>query len=368
MIPVSKPYISEDDIDSINRVVASGWISSNSPVIKKFENNWHSIHNKGNWLAVCNATNGLEIALRANNIGVGSKVLVPDITFAASINAILNVGAKPLICPVDKNLLIDLDIAYKTAKEYKADALLAVGLYNKTLSVEKLKKFSKDNISVICDWAEVNPLSKNSKEIWNSFTTVYSFFANKFITTGEGGICGFPSKKLYNTALLIRDHGMDPDKRYWHKIQGMNCRMTAFQAALGISQLSKLDFFINDRNRIFSKYKELLSNIEFIELDNHLLNNDPPWLNNIFLLPKYDETYRNKIITKLFENNIESRPVFYPLQSMPLYKNYKVLGLDYSDSQKALRGISLPTFVGLEDNKINHICKTLEKILKLNNF
>ena len=104
---------------------------------------------------------------------------------------------------------------------------------------------------------------------------------------------------------------MDPDKRYWHKIKCMNYSMTAFQAVLGISQLSKLDFFINDSNRIFSKYQELLSNINAIEFDNYLLNNDPPWLSNIFLLTKYDETYRNKVFTKLFENNIESRPVVF---------------------------------------------------------
>ena len=358
MIPVSQPSLNKEDIESLNNAIKGGWISSTSPSVKEFEKKWKDLNNQGDWLAVSNGTSAIELALRAHGITNGKTVIVPDITFAATINAVLNVGARPIICPVNSELLICPNNLNQIINKQKVDAIIPVSLYNKDPDFNLLKSIRDQNITVICDWAESNPLSENAYKYWSMFTVTYSLFANKFITTGEGGLVGFSSKEVFERAKSIRDHGMDSYKRYWHIMQGMNCRMTGIQAILGISQLERLKSFIKKRVEISEFYFEHLTNLKGIKYDKPNDVSNPPWINNIFLDNNYEEVDRDKLMKKLLEKGIETRPIFYPLHKMKCYKNYKI-NLNYDNSYKSLRGISLPTFCDISKEQIKYICKQI---------
>jgi len=186
----------------------------------------------------------------------------------------------------------------------------------------------------------------------------FSFYANKNLTTGEGGICLTNDLKLFEKMQVLRDHGMNKSKRYFHELVGFNYRMTNMQAAIGCAQMEKIDFLLSEREKIMNIYNSFLS--EYVKLPTTLKDTKSVcWLYSI-LLP--DEVDRNEIIHKLSELGIESRPLFFPLNTMPPYSNFK-LNENKIAKNISSRGINLPTFVGITEKEIEFISKSLLGIL-----
>ena len=242
----------------------------------------------------------------------------------------------------------------------KTKAIILVHLYGSSYNLNEIKNIKKKyKIKIIEDCAEaIGTKFDNSYTGSVGDVSTFSFYGNKTITTGEGGLVGFSSKEVFERAKSIRDHGMDSHKRYWHIMQGMNCRMTGIQAILGISQLERLKSFIKKRVEISEFYFENLTNLKGIKYDKPNDVSNPPWINNIFLDNNYEEVDRDKLMKNLLEKGIETRPIFYPLHKMKCYKNYKI-NLNYNNSYKSLRGISLPTFCDISKEQIKYICKQI---------
>ena len=182
------------------------------------------------------------------------------------------------------------------------------------------------------------------------------------MTTGEGGIVSIPDASTYEKAKILRDHGMDPQKRYWHIIPGSNYRMTAMQASLGRSQLKNLNASISHKSKIFQWYIEYLDHSDNYKLyyneEVHSSSN-PPWLVTIFLNSKaYSLDDRNYLMQSLLSAGIETRPSFYPLSSMPCYKQY-CTNFTYDNSRESLVGLSLPFFDFLTRDEVRYICKQI---------
>ena len=300
------------------------------------------------------------MALKALNIGVNDEVIVPDLSYAATINAVINVGAKPVLSEIDlETWCIDpKKIIQKITKKTKA--IICVHLYGNPCDMKELIKIKKKyNLYLIEDAAESFGSKYNGKYTGTmSDIGCISFFGNKTVSTGEGGCCLTNSKKINDKLLLLRNNGIDKKKNFFSKLSGLNFRMTNIQAAIGYAQLKNLTLHFKRRNSIEIFYDKKLGNLEnFLRQKIKNGNHKVEWLYTLIL----KNCKINHLIKYLKINGIETRRVFYPFHQMKIYKNYKPKKFDGSNSNFIFRnGISLPTFFELKNNEQK---KIIEKIL-----
>ena len=352
LIPISVPYLEKEDIINCQSALADNWISSKGSFITQFEDNLSEVLG-GNVLTVTNGTVAIELALKALGLTNGAKVGVPDFTFAATINAVLNVGAVPVILPVDKHSW-KITSSYDQLIDCKLDGIVLVNIYGLQYSSSEIKKFKLSCNTVVVDSAEALAPNIYRNKIHIDAIT-YSFFANKILTTGEGGAVGFTSKEAYQKSLIIRDHGMSVKTKYWHDHVGSNYRMTNLQAALGSNQILRLNDILKKRKYIFNLYNDQFDNHKCKPiLHQNMKLNGSPWLYTV----QFDEAINvSDILSYLMSNLIEARPVFYPLSAMKIYEMY--VPSNFEPCYRNISGISLPTFIGLDDEKITKITSVL---------
>jgi perosamine synthetase len=365
-IPLAKPVFDGNELEYVTDCLKSGWISSQGKYVAKFETEFGEYVENENTLAVSNGTVALHLALAALGIGPNDEVILPNLTFAAPANAVIYQGATPVFCDVDRQtLMLDVSAAEKLITN-KTRAIIPVHLYGFAADMDKLINLaSKYNLYLIEDCAEAFGTRFKNKHVGNfSDIATFSFFGNKTITTGEGGMMMFRDQAVLKTARILRDHGMNPSKRYWHDVVGYNYRLTNIQAAVGLAQLERATLFVNMKRTIANLYIEHLQNIDEIRLpfeDDDIYNSY--WLFTIVLDRKYS-IRRNFILEQLAVNGIEARPIFYPLHEMPPYFKYIKKDASYEVSKEISEcGISLPSSYSLGESEVLFICNTLKKIL-----
>lgn len=342
--PLINLKIQNSEINNVIDAMKTGWISSAGSYVRQFEENFVKYIGRGFAISTSSGTTALELALKAFGIGYGHEVILPNFSFAGSINSIINVGAKPVVIDINPSTwTIDVNqIKKKISKKTKA--IMPVHIYGQPCEMNKIKRIARlNNLFVIEDAAEaLGATYKKSKIGFNSDCACFSFYANKTITTGEGGMVIFKNKKNLELANKIKNHGMSNRKFYFHDIIGSNYRMTNIQAAIGVEQLKKIRSLISARKKIFKYYDKKLSKFSFIKL---LPKND--WSTNSYwlytiLIEKLGLTRRQKLINNLLKKGIETRPAFYPFSSMKIYNKY--CSGSYKFSEKiAFNSISLPS-------------------------
>lgn len=324
IISLAKPSISNQEIQNVLKCLKKGWVSSTGEFVKKFENNFSKYIGKGYALAVSNGTVAIELALKTFKVGKNDEVIIPDFTFAGTINAVLNTSATPVIVDVNKDdWTIDVNEIKKSINK-RTKAIIPVHIYGQPAKIREIRTLAKkNNLAVIEDAAEaLGAFYKKKKIGYNSQCSTFSFFANKLITTGEGGMVLFNSKKKAEFAKKLRNQGRDSKKFYWHTDIGGNYRMSNVQAAIGCAQLKKIKKFYNQRKKVFNYYNFLFKSYKFIKLlPNNPWSSNSLWAYNI-IIKGIGKNLRNKLIQKLIKKGIETRPGFYPLSSMPPYKKY----------------------------------------------
>ena len=367
-IPMLQPIIGAQELYNVTDCIRSGWISSRGSYVEKFEKSFSKFIGGGFSLSVTNGTTAIELALRSLGVKRNDEVIVPDFTFAATINAVMNVGAKPVISDIcKKNWTLNANLINNKITK-KTKAVIVVHIYGQPCPLDEIVKLCKQKkILLIEDSAEALGSKYKSTTIGlHGDCSTHSFYANKTITTGEGGMVVFKNKKYYDLGMSIRNQGRDlnsKEKFFWHINQGSNFRMTNIQAAIGCAQLKRVNFFINKRERVFKYYKKFLRPIEkyinFIPSNKNTVNSY--WLFTV-LVKNLTILERDKIIELLKDNyNIESRPGFYSLSTMKPYKKY-ANGKLKNSIYVSERTISLPTGVNLDSYQINYICKKFIKI------
>ena len=362
-VPIYEPTLKGNEMKYLVDCISTNWISSAGPYVKKFEDKFSSVHYKKKALSVSSGTTGLHIALAALGVKEGDEVIVPNFTFAAAINSILYVNAKPVIVDVDKDKwTIDINEIKKNITK-KTKAIIAVHVYGNPCNLDELVMISKKkNIFLIEDCAEAIG-SKYKNKYVGTFGDcgVFSFFANKTISTGEGGMVTFKNKKIYNYAKKLRDHGMSTKKKYFHDFVGYNYRMTNIQAAIGLAQLENFKKIVKRKIQIAKIYKEKLRKYR-----NILFQKDEKKSINTFwavgILIKYKNFSYPKIEKEMKESGVEIRNFFFPLNVQKIYKKYANKKKFITDDFCPI-GISLPTFASIKNSEINYICKILIKNL-----
>jgi perosamine synthetase len=363
-IPIYEPFLTGNENKYLTECLNSNWISSGGPFVEKFENKFSKIHNNTKALTVSSATTGLHLALMSLGIKKNDEVIVPNLTFAAVINSVLYANAKPIIVDVDKDKwTIDVeDIKKKITKKTKA--IIVVHLYGNPCNMNEIIKIcSKYKIFLIEDCAEAIG-SRYKKKIVGTFgdCSVFSFFGNKTITTGEGGMILFRNPNFYNLAKKLRDHGMSLQKKYYHDLVGYNYRMTNMQAAIGLAQLEKFDKIISRKIEIFNVYKKFLGKLNYFKFQK----NEQKCLNTYWAIAVKINHKNFKFIEceEFMKNNgIEIRNLFYPLNQQKIYKKYS-FKKKYNTDIFCSKAITLPTFPAIKNKEIAYVANTLKKYVK----
>ena len=361
-IPISQPSITQKEIDYVTDAVTSTWISSLGKYIDRFEAEFADFCGTRYAICVSNGTVAIQLALTANGIGEGDEVIMPNLSFIATANATLHCGATPIFADIDAhNLCIDPNDIERLITS-KTKAIMPVHLYGHPAQMDKILEIAnKHGLWVIEDAAEAHGATVHSKRVgsWGNCAT-FSFYGNKNLTTGEGGMITTDDEDFYNRCLYLRDHAMSKEKRYWHTAPGFNFRMTNIQAAIGCAQLERVNDFMSKRQTIFKWYDQYLGAIEGISL-----NKTASWATNAYWLiclenKNWKIEDRDHFMVELKKRGVDSRPFFYPMFQMP-YINEEV-NTPVTDALYR-QGINLPTYFDLEEEQVKFICSVLKQLL-----
>lgn len=364
MIPVSAPSIGKEELENVIEAVKSGWISSKGRFIKEFEESFANYIGMKHGVAVSNGTVAIHLALKALNIGPGDEVIIPNLTFIAPASMTLLAGAKPVLVDVNKDYwCIDPDCVKSHISE-KTKAIIIVHLYGNPADMDPLMEIAeKHGLYIIEDCAEAHgALYKGRKVGSMGHVSCFSFYGNKIITTGEGGMCLTNDEETAVKMRILRDHGMRPEKRYWHEVVGYNYRMTNLQAAIGVAQLRKIEEFIEKKRKIAKLYKESLENIDQIGLHPEM-----KWARNVYWLYSIllkDEHTRNKVIMHLERAGVETRRFFYPINLMPPYRKYAGKSSCPISLNLSKRGMNLPSWTELTEDQVLYIAEQVRQAVK----
>ena len=359
-IPLLSPQISIKEKNNVMNCLNSGWISSAGDYVEKFEKNFSNYLGGGYSLSVSNGTTGIELALRALGVGQGDEVLLPNFTFAATINAVINSKATPKLIDIDKETwTIDIRQIKKHITN-KTKAIIPVHIYGQSANSDEIRKIAKKNkLLIIEDCAEALGGTYKKRLIGREGdASTFSFYPNKLITTGEGGMVVFKDKKIFNKAKKLRNQGRSTSKMFWHDFAGFNFRMTNIQAAIGVAQLDRINSFMKSRKRVFTIYDNFFKkHDDILLLPKNKWSQNSLWLYTI-LITSLNEVKRDLLINKLAKLGIETRPGFYPINTMDPYKKFGKGS--YPNSNKiSYISVSLPSSTTLKRQDIFYIYKSI---------
>ena len=361
-IPIYKPYLEGNERNYLLNCLSKNWISSGGYYVLDFENKFSKIFSNRKSLAVTSGTTALHLALVSLGVGDGDEVIVPNLTFAAVINSVLYTKAKPVVVDINKDKWTINCSEIEKSISKKTKAIIPVHIFGNPCEMDKIKKIAKKyNIFVIEDCAEAIGSKFRNKNIGTfGDCSIFSFFGNKTITTGEGGMILFKKNKHFEIAKKLRDHGMSTKKKYYHEEIGFNYRMTNMQAAIGLAQLERYKKIVRKKINIAKQYKKNLSNnkiLKFQEDEKKSLNSY--WAIAVLLKKNFNF---NSVEEKFNNAGIEIRNFFYPLNKQKIYKKF-AKNKKYITDEFYKNGILLPTYPSLNNSDIKYICENLKKFI-----
>ena len=365
--PIAEPLIGSMELVNIIKTVKSGWISSRGKYISEFEKMFSNYLGGGYCVAVSSGTTALQTAISALGLKKNDEIIVPNFTFAATINSVISSGCKPILVDVEKETwTIDINQLKKKITS-KTRAIMPVHIYGQPYRIDEVKKIAKKyKLFVIDDCAEaIGATYKNKLVGLNSDVSCFSFFANKTITTGEGGMVVFKSLKLANKARILINHGMSPKKKYFHEMAGFNFRMTNIQAGIGVAQIKRIKHLLKLRKKIFKHYDRNLGKIDNITLlPSNNWSTNSMWLYTI-LIEDISQNQRDKLIRGMMNCGIECRPGFASLNTMKPFKKYSAGSYKISNNLSS-KSISIPSsnISATEQNYIVDKLKNEIEVLK----
>ena len=360
-LPISKPFIGAREKELVLDALDSGWVSSIGKYIDEFEANFAHYCGTEYALAVSNGTTGLHLALATLGLEPGDEVIVPDLTFVATANAVAYTGATPVLADVDADTLCIDPASVKALISGRTKAIIPVHLYGHPADMDALLEIgAAHGVDIIEDAAEAHGAEYKGRKVGGlGKCGVFSFYGNKVITTGEGGMLTTNDQAFYLRARRLRDHAMSPQRRYFHEERGFNYRITNLQAALGVAQLERIDDFLARRAEIMGWYHS-----EIAVTDRVRLNRVKNWAKSAFWMvclevDWFDEASRDAFMQALKSRGIDSRPYFCTMSSMPMYKQARLP----VSARKAQIGLNLPSYYELTKPEVQRIGADVNELL-----
>ena len=356
LIPVYQPSLSGNEKEYVNDCLESSWISSKGKYIGLFESAFSSFTSIKHSIAVSNGTVAIHLALAALGIGPGDEVIVPTLTYIASVNAISYTGATPVFADSCQETWQVCANSIERRLTPRTKAVLVVHLYGQVCDLKAIRQLcDQHNLFLIEDCAEAFGSKYDDKHVGNlGNISTFSFFGNKTITTGEGGMVCTNDQTLAERCLKLKGQGLALYREYWHDVVGYNYRMTNICAAIGLAQLERANQFLEQKRKLFQKYVNRLNGLPLNFLGEQENTVNSFWMINIAL---DNAQARDPLRDFLRINGIETRPVFYPVHTMPIYS--KKFESHPVAEDIARRGISLPSWPELPDTDFKSITDSI---------
>ncbi len=361
---MAAPVLAGNEQAYVLDCVQSTWISAHGEYVARFEAAFSEFCGARHAACCSSGTAALHLALRALDVGPGDEVLVPTLTFVATANAVTYCGARPVFVdaePATWNInpsLIEASITSRTK------GIVVVHLYGHPVNMEPVLAIARRRgLFVLEDAAEAHGAEYQGRSVGTlGHMATFSFSGNKTITTGEGGMVVTDDAALAAKVCQQRAQAMDPTRRYWFPIIGFNYELTNIAAAIGLAQLEMADWHIQRRREVASWYRQDLEGVRGIAWQA-----EQPWARHAYWMFSVlvDETAHNRdlIMTRLAERGIETRPVFYPLHTLPPYRADTVNSELPVAERIARTGISLPTWAGLTREDVGYVSECLRDCL-----
>jgi perosamine synthetase len=365
--PLANPDLGELEAQSVAEAVRGGWVSARGPQVAEFENKFAAHCGAAHAVATCNGTAALQLSLASLGIGQGDEVIVPTLTYVASVSAAIYLGATPVLVDVDSQTACIDPRELEGALSPRTRAIIAVHLYGIPVDLDAVASVATPRgVAVVEDAAEALDTFYKGKRVGTiGRVGIFSFFANKLITTGEGGMLVTNDGELARNARHLYDHASDRTNRYWHDRIGYNFRMSNLQAALGLAQLSRVAMIESYKLAIIEAYRQQLCDVEEISLPTH-----PPWSGRSRFLCGVlfkNREVREAVSARLAENGVETHNYFQPVHLMPAFRERCRMptGASYAVAEDfAARGLCLPSGPRLSLAEIREICGLLRSALR----
>jgi perosamine synthetase len=358
-LPVAAPALGERELQYVTECILTNWISSSGKFVTQFEELFATFCDVRYAIATSSGTTALHLALLAAGVGPGDEVIVPTLSFIATANAVTYTGAKPVFVDSEPETWNIDPQQVAAAITPRTRAIVPVHLYGHPANMDPLLELAEcHNLFVIEDAAEAHGARYKGKRVGGiGHLAIFSFFGNKIVTTGEGGMVTTNRADLADRVRLLRDHGMSKEQRYWHPTLGYNYRLTNLQAAVGVAQMERIDTILADRRRIAHSYTDSLQHIPGVTLPPHTEWADNVcWLYSILIESEIFGRTRDELMLQLKENNIETRPLFPPIHTQPVYNTGQYLPVS---QHLAMNGLSLPSASGMQLEDIERVVKTI---------
>ena len=363
MIPVAEPLLGQEEIDLVTDTIKSGWISSKGAYIDEFEKKFANFCECKYGVATSNGTTAIHLALAALGIDRGDEVIVPAMTFVATANPVSYTGATPIFVDSEFDTWnIDPEkIKEKITRRTKA--IIPVHLYGHPANMKEIMNIAhKYGLLVIEDAAEAHGALCNGKRVGSiGDAGCFSFFANKVITTGEGGMIVTNNHEFVEKARILRDHGASKRRKYHHPWLGYNYRLTNIQAALGVAQFNRIEAILKRKREIASLYTKYLKKIT----PTITLPPQAAWAKNIYwmysiLINGKGKTGRAYLMTRLKKKGVETRPFFFPIHRLKRFGLGEHLPVaEYLGNT----GVNLPSSATLTDDQVKYISRQIIDVM-----
>jgi len=376
-IPVNEPLLGPRESEYVMECLRTGWISSAGPFIEQFEEQWSRYCNRRYGVSVSNGTTALQVAVRALGLRPGDEVIMPSFTIISCALAVMDVGAKPVLVDSDPNTWC-MDVRQIEERlTSRTRAVMPVHIYGHPVDMEPLLDIAEQHgLYMVEDAAEAHGAEcqmdrKSATREWRrcgSFGTVscFSFYANKLITTGEGGMVLTDDPRLADRLRMLRNLCFLPRRRFYHEELGYNFRLTNMQAAMGLAQLERIDEIVARKRAIGKQYNESLRGIPGLQLPS-----EQEWARSVYwmygiVLDEQTGLDADKFARHLQEYEVETRPFFLGMHEQPVLRQ-EGLFVDehYPVAERLARqGLYLPSGLGLTDGQLSRVCTAIREVLK----
>ena len=366
-IPVAQPVLDGREFEYVKECFDTNWIASNGPFVERFERQFADYCGVKHAIAANNGTTALHLALAGLGVGEGDEVIVPTLTYIATANTVKYCNASPVFVDNDPRTLNIDPAAIERAITPRTKGIIPVHLYGHPADMDPIREIAAAHgLFVLEDAAEATGASYKGRKVGSvSDVASFSFFGNKIITTGEGGMLTTDDDALAKTLRLLRGQGMDPERRYWFPVIGFNYRMTNVAAAIGLGQLERIEHHLAARQRVARLYHDRLGRLEeagrIVRPTSENWAEHVYWMYTILLAPGLGGR-RDRVMSEMDAAGIETRPVFHPLHTLPPYRDLAGAGFPVAEDCAA-RGINLPTYGLLTEADIDRVVSALEKSL-----
>ena len=361
MIPMSCPSIGPKEMEYVADCMASGWVSSVGMYVERFERAFADVAGTKYAISCSNGTAALHLALLASGLRTGDEVLVPTLTFVAVANSVVYCGAKPVLVDVDREIwsidpsLLERQITPRTR------GIIAVHLRGHPADMDAIMDIAgRYGLFVIEDAAQAHGAQVRGRPVGSiGNIATFSFFGNKTITTGEGGMVTTNDPTVAEHIRLLKNQGMTQERRYWHSVVGYNYRLTNVQAAIGLAQVERLGELVLRHQEVASWYMEDLTGVRGLWWQQHKAWARHAWWQFVVIVDDEFGSERDTIISRLRENGIDARRLYFPMHQLPIYED-RARMVEYPVANYlAARGVCLPTWSGLKREDVSYVSEQL---------